>query len=119
MTLADKALYAAKLSGKNQSKHYQEGMNALNRKQLGFTVKKLAEGIPGEFLIYQAGEQEEIIFANNRLIEHTGCGDFEDFIAFTKGSFKGLVHPDELNEVEFAIKSRPWPTGERATMILI
>lgn len=106
LTLADQALYAAKLSGKNQSKHYQERMNALNRKQLGFTVKKLAEGIPGEFLIYQAGGQEEIIFANNRLIEHTGCRDFEDFVAFTKGSFKGLVHPDDLNKVEFAIKEQ-------------
>ncbi|MGN1407457.1 diguanylate cyclase domain-containing protein [Lactobacillus sp.] len=104
MTKADEALYAAKMAGKNQTFRYQPFMADLNREQLGFNVKQLAQGLPGEFLIYKADGDQKIIFANEHLIQLLGCQDYDDFMAFTKGSFQNFVHPDDRLLVEREIK---------------
>lgn len=106
MKLADKALYASKLGGKNSSKKYEPTVEKINRYELGFTVKNIAAGLPGCFLVYKADEMEEILFANQSLISLVGCSDFDDFLQFTKSSFRNFVHPDDLERVNALIKEQ-------------
>lgn len=63
----------------------------------------LLDGMPGGFLIYYAGQGEEIIYANRALLRMFRCESMEEFRAHTNNSFRGLVHPDDLEEVEESI----------------
>ena len=65
-----------------------------------------AERIPGGFLIYQADGDERILLANSTLAAMFGCSGTEDFLAFVGGSFRGLVHPDDLDAVERSVASQ-------------
>lgn len=100
---ADEALYSAKLAGKHRCVRFDSSMADIKRTQLGFSFKTLAEGIPGAFMIYCAQGREDILFANNDLINMMGCRDLDEFISLTGGSFRGFVHPDDLDLVETSI----------------
>ncbi len=106
MTHADQALYVAKMEGKHRCVRYDKVMDNAKRTQLGFNVRSIAAGIPGAFLIYKACGEEQILFANDDLIRMTGCKDFEDFLSYTKSSFRGFVHPDDLERVEREIRAQ-------------
>ena len=59
--------------------------------------------MPGGFLIYRAGGDEEILYANRGLLRLLQCEDMEQFREMTGNSFRGLVHPDDLEHVEESI----------------
>ena len=62
------------------------------------------EEMPGGFLIYQAGGNEEIVFANRGLLRIFRCDTLEEFRRLTGNSFRGIVHPDDLAGVEESIQ---------------
>ncbi|MEE3358133.1 MAG: PAS domain-containing protein, partial [Lachnospiraceae bacterium] len=97
-------LYAAKIAGKHRCMHFSPAMVDVKRTQLGFSLKDIANGMPGAFMIYSAAGDEEILFANQDLIRMTGCSDFEEFLDWTKHSFRGFVHPEDLDRVEESIQ---------------
>ncbi len=66
-------------------------------------ARKLAEGMPGGFFIYHADGDEEIIYANNAMLLIFGCNTMEEFRELTGNTFRGLVYPDDLDEVEASI----------------
>ena len=59
--------------------------------------------MPGGFLIYHADRGEEIIYANRGLLRIFQCETMEEFREWTGNSFRGIVHPEELEEVEKSI----------------
>ena len=103
MIMMDTALYAAKISGKKAIMHYKPYMLEINRDHLGFNVKNMSFGMPGAFLIYRAEESEEILFANDHLIDLFECDGYQDFLDYTQSSFKHIVYPDDLDRVEKTI----------------
>ena len=62
--------------------------------------------IPGGFLIYHADQGEEVIYANQALLRMFQCGTMEEFRAFTGNSFRGMVYPEDLEEVEESIRAQ-------------
>ena len=60
----------------------------------------VGNAMPGGFVMYTAAQPESIIYINEELVEIYGCDDKEDFLRFTKGVFPGLVHPDDITEIE-------------------
>lgn len=64
------------------------------------------DGMPGSILVYRADEKEEILYANSWLIHIFGCHDMEDFLETTGGSFKKLVHPDDIHKIEKDIEQQ-------------
>ena len=62
--------------------------------------------VPGGFLLYYADQGEEIIYANQSLLRMFQCDTMEEFRALTGNSFRGLVHPDDLEEVEESIRTQ-------------
>lgn len=56
------------------------------------------------FFIYRAEkENERILYANQEMLQLTGCTDLDDFMHFTKHQFRNLVHPEDLTQVEESI----------------
>lgn len=52
------------------------------------------------FFIYCAKEGERILFANTQVLNIFGCKTFLEFRELVGGSFRGMVHPDDLERVE-------------------
>ena len=65
-----------------------------------FTIHNIMQGIPGGFFIYRADDNEEILYVNDAMLTLFRCNTIEEFQAFTGNSFKGIVHPDDLERVE-------------------
>ena len=91
-----------------QDKNIQNSLSVAEKKKLdtALQIKEFIDKIPGGFLIYSAEENEEIIYANDSLIKIFNCDDFNDFYRYTKGSFRGIVHPEELEAVEASIRKQ-------------
>lgn len=64
------------------------------------------EKMPGGFLIYRAVEGEEIIYANGSVLRTFRCGSMEEFRQLTGNSFRGVVHPEDLDGVEDSIREQ-------------
>ncbi|MCI8591353.1 MAG: response regulator [Lachnospiraceae bacterium] len=67
-------------------------------------IVKFIDEIPGGFFIYRAGGDEQILYANRGLLRMLQCDTMEEFREFTGNSFRGIVHPDELDDVERSIE---------------
>ena len=72
--------------------------------QINLRLKDFAESMPGGFFVYRAGGSEEIICANEEVVQIFGCDSIEDFRKFTGNSFKGMVHPDDYILLSHSIK---------------
>ncbi len=69
-------------------------------------IEDVMSGIPGGFFIYHADGNEEIIYANNEVLYLYKCETMEQFRELTGNSFRGMVHPDDLDEVEHSIEEQ-------------
>ncbi len=74
--------------------------------QMAESFVRFMDEMPGGFLIYRAGQGEEIIYANQALLRIFQCATMEEFMAHTGGSFRGLVHPEDLELVEDSIQAQ-------------
>lgn len=66
-------------------------------------IIRFMEEMPGGFLIYHMGGNEEIIYANKALLRIFQCETLEEFRDLTGNSFQGMVHPADLEAVEQSI----------------
>lgn len=69
-------------------------------------IEQITDGMPGGFFIYHADGNEELIYANQAMVNIFGCDDLEDFKEYIGSSFQGLVHPEDLDQVEKSIHSQ-------------
>lgn len=99
---ADVALYTIKMRSKNGCCRFEPGMAKMRNVQLGFSLRDLAIHLPAAILIYEA-EDENILFANDELVKMFDCDDLDDFMAYTKGTFRGIVHPEDYDRVDTSI----------------
>ena len=67
---------------------------------------RFMDEMPGGFLIYHADQDERIIYANRGLLRIFQCDTIEEFRAHTADSFRGLVHPEDLEQVEESIRAQ-------------
>lgn len=66
----------------------------------------LMEQMPGGFFVYRADRSEEILYANQSLLRIFQCESMEEFFQLTGGSFRGFVHPEDLDAVEESIQAQ-------------
>ncbi|MBD5556719.1 MAG: response regulator [Roseburia sp.] len=66
-------------------------------------LRKLIDDMPGGFFLYHADDKEDIIYANKALLRIFNCDTMEEFTELTGNSFRGMVHPDDLEAVEQSI----------------
>ena len=68
-----------------------------------FGVDSILSMIPGGFFIYADNETEKILSVNEMLLDIFECKTLEEFLELTKGSFAGIVHPEDYQEVSRSI----------------
>lgn len=62
------------------------------------------DAMPGGVVVYRADKGKEILYANKKLYEIYGCEDYDEFLLLTNGTFRGMVHEDDLAKVEKTIE---------------
>lgn len=76
----------------------------------GISVKNMSgfmpTGLPGGFFIYEAEGEEKLLFAEENVIKLFGCETYEEFYEYVGGSFKGMVHPEDLDKIENQIQAQ-------------
>ena len=71
------------------------------------------KGLPGGFFIYEAGGEEKLLFAETNVARIYGCEDFKDLYEYVGGSFRGMVHPKDLQRVENEIQAQTFMGDKR------
>lgn len=69
-------------------------------------LKNFADEMPGGFFIYHADKDEKIIYANKAMLRLFNCSSLDEFQELTGNSFRGIVHPDDLEDVEQSIRQQ-------------
>lgn len=72
------------------------------RKNMAAMLETLSDG----FFIYLADGDERILYTNPRVVDVFGCVTSTEFKELTSNTFPGLVHPDDLNRVQWEIHSQ-------------
>lgn len=83
-------------------KKLQEGSTS-EKLKTAIEMVNFMDEMPGGFLIYYAERDEKIIFANKALLRIFQCDSFQEFQELTGNSFRGIVHPEDLDRVEMSI----------------
>lgn len=87
--------------------HEQKEQYSLTLSEQTFPIiEQITAGMPGGFFIYHADGDEKLIYANRALIRIYGCETLEEFKEHTGNTFPGLVHPEDLEEVERKIRQQ-------------
>ena len=85
---------------------YDPSMIEEGRTYLRFNLRDIAMGIPGALLVYKAREDEQILFVNDELVNFFECESMYDLLNHVNYSFRTLVHPDDLEQVEKSIREQ-------------
>ena len=82
--------------------------SGLDERELGLArcMKQFVDRMPGGFFVYHADGDEEIIYANEAMVRLFNCDTMEEFRKVTGNSFRGIVHPDDLEDVEESIRQQ-------------
>lgn len=67
------------------------------------TLIQLGELMPGGLFLYRADETQELLYANGATLRIFGCKDLDEFKALTGYTFRGLVHPEDFDEIQSSI----------------
>ncbi|MCM1495732.1 MAG: ATP-binding protein [Bacteroides sp.] len=69
-------------------------------------IIKFMDEMPGGFLIYHADGNQNIIYANQALLRIYQCDTLDEFREMTGNSFRGMIHPEDLDAVELSIEKQ-------------
>ena len=71
-----------------------------------FKSKCSKQGLDCACFVYDARGEEKIFYADETVIQIFGCLNYTDFYNFVGGSFKTMVHPDDIERVENEIEKQ-------------
>lgn len=74
--------------------------------QSALQTKLITDRMPGGFFIYWADGEEEVLYANQAVARLFGCETMEEFQRLTGNTFRGMVHPEDLEGVERTIQEQ-------------
>ena len=66
-------------------------------------VEEIGRNMPGGFFIYKAMPPEELLYANQAVYTMFGCRDLEEFKELTGYTFRGMLHPDDYEQISSSI----------------
>ena len=74
-----------------------------SKRQASLELKEFLNQMPGGFFIYHADGSEELLYVNQAILRLFNCNSIEEFKELTGNSFRGMVHPEDLEAVEASI----------------
>lgn len=66
-------------------------------------IENFGQFMPGGFFIYKAYGEEELIYANDIVLDIFGCETIDEFKELTGFTFPGMVYKDDLKCIETSI----------------
>ena len=69
-------------------------------------VQEIGRHMPGGFFIYKAEQPEELLYANEAVVDIYGCDDLDDLKRLTGFTFKGMLHPDDYRSISKSIEEQ-------------
>ena len=66
-------------------------------------IEWMGEQMPGGFFIYHADGDLGLCYVNNAVLKIYGCDNLDEFKALTGYTFKGMVHPEDYDEIQLSI----------------
>lgn len=75
------------------------------------------EQMPGGFFAYRADESEEILHLNKAALKIFGCNTLKEFVELTGNTFRGMVHPDDIDNVEKSINEQIAQNAEKTDYV--
>ena len=66
-------------------------------------IEEIGGHMPGGFFLYEAEEPEKLIYANKAVFQIYGCADLEEFRELTGYTFRGMVHPEDYQNISASI----------------
>lgn len=82
-------------------KNTDNGISALE--EIEMNIGDLLSEMPGGFFVYHADGDEELIYANDACFRIFGCETLEQFKELTGFTFPGMVHKDDIDDIEASI----------------
>ena len=76
-------------------------------------VKEIGRHMPGGFFIYKASGDEELLYANQSVLNIYGCETLDEFKALTGFTFKGMVHPQDYMAISKSIDEQIDDAGDK------
>ncbi|MGN0465479.1 MAG: PAS domain-containing protein, partial [Lachnospiraceae bacterium] len=77
-----------------------------------FKAKYNKQGNMCGCLVYEAHDEEKILFADETLVHIFGCQNYMEFYKYVNGSFKNIVHPDDIERVEMEIANQIYDSDD-------
>ncbi|MDO4460539.1 MAG: PAS domain-containing protein [Clostridia bacterium] len=71
-----------------------------------FEEKYREMGVPCGCMVYEAAGEGKILYADETLQKIFGCESFSEFMSYSGGSFKNMVHPDDIDRIENEISDQ-------------
>lgn len=84
----------------------------MNAPRLESSENTIPTGLPGGFFIYDAQGDEEIYFADQNVIDLFGCRGIAEFREHVHNSFKGMVHPDDIDRIQNDIQAQTFTSDK-------
>lgn len=81
---------------------FQRGKDSDIHKEMTKMLETMSDG----FFIYFADGEKEILYANTAIIRMFGCQTVKEFKELTGNTFHGFVHPEDINRVEWEIRTQ-------------
>lgn len=75
------------------------------------------EQMPGGFFAYRADESEEILHLNKAALKIFGCDTLKEFVELTGNTFRGMVHPNDIDNVEKSITEQISQNAEKTDYV--
>ena len=69
-------------------------------------IEQIVGTLPLGFFIYRADNNEDILYANDVLLDIFGCQTMEEFKELTGYTFNGMIYPDDIATVESSISEQ-------------
>ena len=69
-------------------------------------IEQIVGTLPLGFFIYRADNNEDILYANDVLLDIFGCQTMEEFKELTGYTFHGMIYPDDIATVESSISEQ-------------
>ena len=76
-------------------------------------IEAIGGHMPGGFFVYKAEKPEELIYANKAVFRIFGCSGLEEFRELTGFTFRGMVHPEDYEQITSSISQQIGQDEER------
>lgn len=74
------------------------------RERQGERMVESLANMSDAFFVYQARDGESLLYANPAMVNLFGCKTIAEFMDYVDHSFQGIVHPEDLDRVEWEIQ---------------